>query len=246
MALLNDERGEEVVQERDAERERLKRESQSKQRNVDLWDDRGGQNGAQRNITNDSSEESGDEMPESLTETQVSAGKDNLDLGADESPSNQEERAMSSRLGPIRHVQSAEEDRASPSDLPLNVSTNALFKPVSTLDAQHILQSDQEGIHGAVEPKSSYSSLLPSQHPVVGDFLKMQFEQARVLPCVVNLFFAHPWNNFLHNVVYDILTQVLNGPMDKGYNRQLAIDLFTTGQLTENIVEGQRASDQAQ
>src|SRR6202000_3433949 len=83
-------------------------------------------------------------------------------------------------------------------------------------------------------------------HPVVGDYLKMQFVESRVLPSVVDLFFVHPWNNFLHNVVYDILTQVLNGPMDKGCIRQLAIDLFITGQLTEKILQGQKASDETQ
>ena len=87
---------------------------------------------------------------------------------------------------------------------------------------------------------------LSKNRPVVGDYLKMQFVEAKVLPSVVDLFFSHPWNNFLHNVVYDILTQVLNGPMDIGFNRQLAVDLFTTGQLTEKILLGQRASDEAQ
>lgn len=33
--------------------------------------------------------------------------------------------------------------------------------------------------------------------------------------------------------------------MDRGYNRSLAIDLFETGRVTERIIEGQKASDQA-
>ena len=100
----------------------------------------------------------------------------------------------------------------------------------------------------AIHSDSSQPSIATSakNQSVVGDYLKMQFVEAKVLPSVVDLFFAHPWNNFLHNVVYDILTQVLNGPMDKGFNRQLAVDLFTTGRLTEKIVHGQRASDEAQ
>ena len=47
-------------------------------------------------------------------------------------------------------------------------------------------------------------------------------------------------------MVYDIVQQVFNGPMDRGYNRSLAIDLFQTGRITERIVEGQRRSDEAQ
>lgn len=34
--------------------------------------------------------------------------------------------------------------------------------------------------------------------------------------------------------------------MNRGYNRSLAIDLFETGRITERIVEGQLASDEAQ
>jgi SIT4-associating protein SAP185/190 len=47
-------------------------------------------------------------------------------------------------------------------------------------------------------------------------------------------------------VVYDVVQQVFNGPMDRGYNRTLAIDLFDTGKITMRIVEGQQKSDDAQ
>ncbi|KAH0544564.1 hypothetical protein FGG08_001336 [Glutinoglossum americanum] len=82
--------------------------------------------------------------------------------------------------------------------------------------------------------------------PVVGDFLKMMFVEHRVVPTILDFFFRFPWNNFLHNVVYDVVQQVFNGPMDRGYNRTLAVDLFETGRITERIVEGQRQSDTAQ
>jgi len=57
-----------------------------------------------------------------------------------------------------------------------------------------------------------------------------------------DFFFRFPWNNFLHNVVYDVVQQVFNGAMDRGYNRNLAIDLFETGRITERIIEGQQRS----
>ena len=47
-------------------------------------------------------------------------------------------------------------------------------------------------------------------------------------------------------MVYDVVQQVFNGAMDRGYNRNLAIDLFETGRITERIVEGQQRSDKAQ
>lgn len=47
-------------------------------------------------------------------------------------------------------------------------------------------------------------------------------------------------------MVYDVVQQVFNGPMERGYNRALAIDLFVTGRITERIVEGQKESDRVQ
>jgi SIT4-associating protein SAP185/190 len=47
-------------------------------------------------------------------------------------------------------------------------------------------------------------------------------------------------------VVYDVVQQVFNGQMDRGFNRSLAIDLFETGRITDRIIEGQEASDKAQ
>ena len=99
--------------------------------------------------------------------------------------------------------------------------------------------------------------------PVVGDLLKIQFVQNKVVPTIFvsfrfcslastlishekDFFFRFPWNNFLHNVVYDVVQQVFNGQMERGYNRSLAIDLFETGRITERIIEGQQASDKAQ
>ncbi|KAF2452429.1 SIT4 phosphatase-associated protein-domain-containing protein [Lineolata rhizophorae] len=82
--------------------------------------------------------------------------------------------------------------------------------------------------------------------PVVGDMLKIMFVENRVVPTILDFFFRFPWNNFLHNVVYDVVQQVFNGQMDRGFNRGLAIDLFETGAITDRIVEGQRASDRAQ
>ncbi|KAL9026781.1 MAG: hypothetical protein Q9196_004613, partial [Gyalolechia fulgens] len=60
--------------------------------------------------------------------------------------------------------------------------------------------------------------------PLVGDLLKMMFVEHSVVPTIL----------------------VFNGPMDKGYNRSLAIDLFQAGRITERIVEGQQRSDEAQ
>ncbi|KAF4781170.1 SIT4 phosphatase-associated protein [Colletotrichum scovillei] len=85
-----------------------------------------------------------------------------------------------------------------------------------------------------------------SVKPVVGDYLKVQFVEYRVVPTILSFFFAYPWNNFLHNVVYDIVQQVFNGPMDRGYNPTLAVSLFEAADITTAIIKGQLASDESQ
>ncbi len=67
----------------------------------------------------------------------------------------------------------------------------------------------------------------------------------------------------MHNVVYDVVQQVFNGTLERGHNRALAFDLFSTieakdGQsltdlglastkdITDRILDGQKASDASQ
>lgn len=78
-----------------------------------------------------------------------------------------------------------------------------------------------------------------------------------------DFFFRFPWNNFLHNVVYDVVQQVFNGTLDRGYNRNVALDLFrpiegteaikvddigliSTKDITDRILDGQAVSDKSQ
>lgn len=87
------------------------------------------------------------------------------------------------------------------------------------------------------EPLPSEASLRAS--PVVGDKLKIALVDTQIITHILTMFFQFPWNNFLHNVVFDIVQQVLNGSMTEGYNRFLAIDLFQSGKLTYLICDGQ-------
>lgn len=95
----------------------------------------------------------------------------------------------------------------------------------------------------------SITSQIRSREPeqvVVGDYLKKMFVEHHVVPTILSFFFRFPWNNFLHNVVYDVVQQVFNGPMDRGHNRFLAFDLFVSGKITEQITQGQRRSEVAE
>lgn len=46
--------------------------------------------------------------------------------------------------------------------------------------------------------------------------------------------------------MYDIVQQVFNGPMDRGYNPTLAVSLFEAADVTSAIINGQKASDESQ
>lgn len=60
-----------------------------------------------------------------------------------------------------------------------------------------------------------------------------------------DLFFEYPWNNFLHNVIYDLLQQTFNGRMDNTLCRQLCLHVFTEDNLTSRILQGQAENDKA-
>jgi len=59
------------------------------------------------------------------------------------------------------------------------------------------------------------------------------------------MFFDFPWNNFLHNVVFDILQQIFHGRIDRPLDRQLVLSVFLEGRLIDRILEGQAANDAA-
>lgn len=129
---------------------------------------------------------------------------------------------------------------------------------VDTADAPHQVKPSEAGgdMSEKLPAEETHSDSQQSLHPdvqidtngqpVVGDYLKIMFAENKVVPTILDFFFRFPWNNFLHNVVYDVIQQVFNGPMDRGYNRILAIDVFETGRITQAIIEGQKRSDETQ
>lgn len=98
-----------------------------------------------------------------------------------------------------------------------------------------------------VEPPHSNANLTEEElraDPVVGDYLKIALFDTQIISNILSMFFKFPWNNFLHNVVFDIVQQVLNGSMDIGFNKFLAIDIFHSADVTHKITEGQRLCTQ--
>ncbi|KAK4196685.1 SIT4 phosphatase-associated protein-domain-containing protein [Triangularia verruculosa] len=121
-----------------------------------------------------------------------------------------------------------------PEEAPANANANETTGDISIVSAP-VGDSTTTGDGPSTTPQ-----------PVVGDYLKMQFVRQEVVPTILRFFFKYPWNNFLHNVVYDIVQQVFNGPMDRGFNPTLAISLFEAADITNQIINGQLASERSQ
>ncbi|POS74803.1 SIT4 phosphatase-associated protein [Diaporthe helianthi] len=133
-------------------------------------------------------------------------------------------------------------------------ASDALKQAEEPQDASQAAEPDQSG-HAETAGDASIlvghelqpeAQDLSNVQPVVGDYLKMQFVEYGIVPTILSFFFKYPWNNFLHNVVYDIVQQVFNGPMDRGFNPTLAISLFESADITSQIINGQQASEQSQ
>lgn len=75
---------------------------------------------------------------------------------------------------------------------------------------------------------------------VVGDLLKISLLDTQIITTIVEMFFHFSWNNFLHNVVFDIIQQIFNGPLKSGFNRFLLKDLLTNAEITNLITEGDK------
>ncbi|CEP62964.1 SAPS family protein LALA0_S06e07932g [Lachancea lanzarotensis] len=64
------------------------------------------------------------------------------------------------------------------------------------------------------------------ENSTIGDSFKIELYDNQILPKIVQLFLQYPWNNFWHNVVFDIVQQIFNGRMDFSYNSFLVYSLF--------------------
>ncbi|KAI3329770.1 SIT4 phosphatase-associated protein-domain-containing protein [Ustulina deusta] len=114
------------------------------------------------------------------------------------------------------------------------------------VEAKSLPHDNQPRDNNQTAQSAPQAATAEQPEPVVGDFLKMQFVENNVVPTILSFFFRYPWNNFLHNVVYDIVQQVFNGPMDRGFNPTLAISLFEAADITNAIINGQTSSEKSQ
>ncbi|ODV83128.1 hypothetical protein CANARDRAFT_181507, partial [[Candida] arabinofermentans NRRL YB-2248] len=198
MALLNHEKGEEIVRERDEIRESLIQQQKQMMRQSDL----------QSNDSNDDVDDDEDD-----DEVDISRDVENLrhideNLLLDNSINDDDEQTEEQEM--------YDED----ADLTLNQEEEDMLA-----DNEYTIESDE-------------MEKLLRRNPVVGDQLKIALYDNNVIITILNMFFKFPWNNFLHNVVFDIVQQILNASMEIGYNKYLAVDLFGRGDITRLIIEG--------
>lgn len=78
--------------------------------------------------------------------------------------------------------------------------------------------------------------------PSVGDLFKLKLIDSGMLQSIVNKFVKHPWHNFFHNVVFDLIQQIFNGKLNS-YNSFLIVELFRTDKcgITNMIISAFRS-----
>lgn len=83
------------------------------------------------------------------------------------------------------------------------------------------------------------------RNPSVGDYFKIKMRDLGILTHIVRAFAAYPYNNFFHNVVFDLIQQIFNGKLNS-YNSFLIVDLFHREQCRLTSVIEQSYSDCAE
>ncbi|KAK9470843.1 SIT4 phosphatase-associated protein-domain-containing protein [Dipodascopsis tothii] len=255
MALLNDPLAEGVAAERDAERRRLIKHYQSLSgRNSLENDDKYSVDELGRSVHDFSM----DEEPQMLNDhdmneqnrgwwglgkkksersTPVSSPEPKSPLAEHSKDAEAEEIEDTKAVEPTAPV-----DAAADADAPVPEAADDSAVATETGD-----ETTLDAAAGVIDTEVLTVEDLPSvddSRLVIGDYLKSQLIRNNVVSTILDLFFRFPWNNFLHNVVFDIIQQIYNGLMSKGYNRFLAIELFRTDNITEKIVAGTEANEE--
>ncbi|KAL3232495.1 Serine/threonine-protein phosphatase PP1-1 [Nakaseomyces bracarensis] len=193
MTLLNDPNGENIVKERDEERERILKA----------------------------------ELPEVIDENDV---PDNIGNPSDEisEGSHEDEKIASEMNGLQLDTEKDREDEISAE------------KAVPQEDSEAKDINEEEYLENIADDEETEKKLRVK--PTVGDQLKIALQDTRVIQVILDMFFHFVWNNFLHNVVFDIIQQIFNGPLMTGYNRFLLSDLLSNIHMTSLIIKGNEKS----
>lgn len=101
------------------------------------------------------------------------------------------------------------------------------------LEEQEIFQIPETDEFFDIPYISLAQNLKIRENPTIGDYFKIRVFDLQILPYLVSMFLKYPWNNFWHNVIFDILQQIFNGRMDYAYNSFLVYALFNNKQIDQ-------------
>ncbi|KAI8459839.1 SIT4 phosphatase-associated protein-domain-containing protein, partial [Phakopsora pachyrhizi] len=104
-------------------------------------------------------------------------------------------------------------------------------------------QVDFSGVKDTLSPniKPTASVERPLESLTSGERMKTLFIENEILKTCLDLFFEFPWNNFLHNVVYDLIQQTLNAKYEVGggeISLKLTKSLFEQVKICDRLIEG--------
>jgi SIT4-associating protein SAP185/190 len=256
MALLNDLNGEQMVRTRDIERVRIRKHHYEVEGGyppleypgpiVDAGDEKNVQLAGNDLAENDeggaNSTASQNMAANSATEAQPEESTDATKVDVDaETPKEFADKSSSTDLNGTSQDHFSRDtetiEASSPETMP---------KPTIEVHNPSIVSDDFQSLSISRSTDSSdppvviLSKAEIRANPVIGDQIKIAFFDTNIIDKIISMFFEFPWNNFLHNVVFDIVQQILNGPMDQGFNRYLTAQIFDTGHITDLISESEK------
>ncbi|BGP46051.1 sporulation-induced protein [Rhodotorula kratochvilovae] len=181
------------------------------------------------------------------------SGRESLDEESGGVLTKAEARELKEIVAAAGQMEEDEEERRNGGDAPDADADEAKTPTMATGDAakRHSHTSNGSSLREErdLPPTPSVYSVASRQLPAVplppGPLLKSKFLEHGVIPSMLALFFEFPWNNFLHNVVFDVIQQIFHGRLDRTLDRQLAESVFVDGKLCERILDGQKANDEA-
>ncbi|KAI3405403.2 hypothetical protein KGF56_001799 [Candida oxycetoniae] len=111
--------------------------------------------------------------------------------------------------------QSAEDDE----------TTHEFYHLINALDTIE----DSEDEEPSISPENPFvcaeRDATIRSDPCVGDLFKIKLIDSNILLNIINNFANYKWNNFFHNVVFDLIQQIFNGKLNS-YNSFLIVELF--------------------
>ncbi|EGG07406.1 uncharacterized protein MELLADRAFT_85847 [Melampsora larici-populina 98AG31] len=168
------------------------------------------------------------------------SGIDDLIAVVCPAPSTPSETPLEKSAGPSLELTGAEKKNETESTVESAVDGGQGTDSNTTPAKNSEKEASTDVTNSASSPGSSTHPSSDDETPS-GMRLKRRFIQHKVLDTCLDLFFDFPWNNFLHNVVYDIIQQILNGhffgPGGEA-SLELAKSLFDSSRIIERILEG--------